>query len=152
SANGEGLSVLAWVAPFTDLAEGEERPVTLWLEDGTETSSVTLTVLGLDELELAGLVDPQTLAARYSDISTTAPVRFEGPQPARLVSTGSVRLMHAVSVAGLGATPGAGGFAPGAGPRSGASGDTVPRGCASGGGGGGARDAGQPASGGANGG
>lgn len=152
TADGTGLSVLAWIAPFIDLAEGDERPVILWLEDGTRTTSVTLTVLGLDELELAGLVDPQTLADQYSDISTTAPVRFEGTQPARLVSTGSVRLMHNVSVAGLGATPGAGGFAPGAGPRSGGNGDAVARGCASGGGGAGAREAGQPASGGASGG
>ena len=152
SADGTGLSVLAWIAPFINLAEGDEQPVILWLEDGTRTTSVTLTVLGLDELELAGLVDPQTLADQYSDISTTAPVRFEGPQPARLVSTGSVRMMHNVSVAGLGATPGAGGFAPGAGPRSGGNADAVARGCASGGGGAGAREAGQPASGGASGG
>lgn len=152
SGDGQPLSVLAWAAPFRDLGEGQQRQVTLWLEEGTTTASVTLTVLGLEELELGGLVNSQTLRPLYSDIATMASVRFEGPQLARLVSTGAVRLMHPVSVAALNGRPGAGGFGPGEGPRSGRTAEDVSGGCAGGGGGAGGRNAGQPARGGASGG
>lgn len=140
----DGLSVLAWVAPFLDLGEGEQQAVTLWVEEGTTTASVSLTIEGLPELTLAGTVDPLTLRPLYSGIRTEAPVRFEGVGPARLSSVGAIDLGHPVSVSALGAVPGAGGRAPGQGARAGGQAEDVSSGCASGGGGAGARLAGQP--------
>ena len=151
---GDRLAVRAWIRPDPALAFGRTATVTLWVDD----VPLRLQIRGLNELELAGNVDGASLEPRYSQITTTAPVRFTGDAPVRLVAEARIAIAHPVSVAADGPAPGPGGTAggapgePGDGERGGREGGSVGRGCAGGGGGGGGRRTGESARNGARGG
>lgn len=146
------LAVRVWVAPFEDLPRGESATVALTVMDAGTTHGLSLTIQGLDELDLAGRVDPSSIRGRFSRIRTMGPVEIVGAAGLRLESAGAVLIDHALDLSARAAEPGPGGLAAGEGSRAGSTGDSAARGCAGGGAGAGGVEAGEDSPGGASGG